>query len=89
MDFSGLTTANYSDLIAFVQGGLNLVISISALIAVISLVKAGIEYILSAGDETKIEKAQKSLIYTLIGLIMVFIAPLIIKFVLERVIVVS
>ncbi len=67
-----------------IWGTLNLVIAISALLAVAMLVKAGIEYIISAGDASKAEKAQKSIVYVLIGLIFVFVSPLVIRFVLER-----
>ena len=68
-----------------VKGTLNLAIMISALITVAVLVSAGIQYILSVGDEGKIEKAQKSVIYAMIGLIIVFISPLIIRFILNNV----
>lgn len=85
MDLSGFSTAGYSDLISFVQGTINFIVAISALIAVGYLVWAGIQYILSAGDEGKIEKAQKTIIYALVGLIIVFISPLIIRFILTEV----
>ncbi|KKR06450.1 MAG: hypothetical protein UT34_C0001G0491 [candidate division WS6 bacterium GW2011_GWF2_39_15] len=84
-DLSALNNTGYSSLIDMVKGTLNLAIMISALITVAVLVSAGIQYILSVGDEGKIEKAQKSVIYAMIGLIIVFISPLIIRFILNNV----
>lgn len=83
IDLSTLNNVPAEDIIEFIQDSMNLVMSISALTAVAMLVKAGIGYIISAGDETKAEKAQKEIIYSLVGLVIVFIAPLIIKFVIE------
>lgn len=85
MDFSGLNNTGYANLIEMVQGTLNLVIAITALIAVAALVYSGFQYILSAGDTSKAEKAQKSITYTLVGLVVVFISPLIIRFILNNV----
>ncbi|HRI05545.1 MAG TPA: hypothetical protein PLV59_01215 [Candidatus Dojkabacteria bacterium] len=85
MDFSGLNNTGYANLIEMVQGTLNLVIAITALIAVAALVYSGFQYILSAGDTGKAEKAQKSITYTLVGLVVVFISPLIIRFILNNV----
>ena len=84
-DISGLNNTQYTDLIAFSQGLINFVISISALIAVIFLVYAGFQYITSQGEGEKAEEAQRTIIYTLIGLVIAFISPLIIRFVLNNV----
>jgi TRAP-type C4-dicarboxylate transport system permease small subunit len=85
INLSALNTTGYSDLIEMVQGSLNLIIALTALIAVISLVYSGFQYILSAGDEDKAGKAQKNITYTLVGLVVVFISPLVIRFVLDNV----
>jgi heme O synthase-like polyprenyltransferase len=61
---------------------LNTVIAFAALLTVIMLVYSGIKFIISAGDDSKIEEAQKVIIYSLIGLVVVFIAPLVIRFIL-------
>ena len=85
MDLSGLNNTGYADLILMVQGTLNLVIALSALIAVGALVYAGFQYILSKGDGDKAEAAQKNIIYVLVGLIVVFVSPLIVRFILSTV----
>lgn len=84
INFSSISPTTYTDLLAWFTHAINLVITLSAVIAAFSLIKAGIEYILSAGDAEKAEKAQKSIIYTLVGLIFVFVAPLVVRFVLNR-----
>lgn len=84
IDLSSLNNVPVKDIIEFIQNSMNLIMSLSALIAVAMLVKAGIGYVISAGDETKVEKAQKEIIYSIVGLVLVFIAPLIIKFVVEN-----
>ncbi len=68
----------------WVQNTLNTVIVIAALLAIIFMVYAGFLYIFSQGKEDKVEKAQKTMAYTIVGLILVFIAPLLIKFVLAN-----
>ena len=74
---------NYQDLTALVLSVINLAINFSVLIAVIALIIAGFKYILAMGDEDKTEKATKSLVFALVGLVIVFIAPLIVKYVTE------
>lgn len=85
MDLSGLNNTNYTDLVQFVQAMINLAISFAALLAVVFLVKAGFDYIVSGGDGDKADKAQKSIIYTLLGLVLAFVSPLIIRFILASV----
>lgn len=86
MDLSGISPVPFADLIAFLVSFLNLVISISALLAVCYLVYAGFLYMLSRGEGDRAEKAQKVIIYTLIGLVIVFISPLVIRFILNNII---
>ena len=68
----------------WIQNSLNTIIVIAALLAIIFMVYAGFLYIFSQGKEDKVEKAQKTMAYTIVGLILVFIAPLLIKFVLTN-----
>jgi heme O synthase-like polyprenyltransferase len=81
----GLQFTEYTDLVSFIFGLLNLTVSIAALVAVIFLVYAGFRYILAAGDEKKIEEATKTIIYSLIGLVICFIAPLVVRFLVSNV----
>lgn len=76
------TTVGGGDLMTWVQKTLNLAISLAALIAVAFLIYSGIQYILAAGDDGKIEKATKGITYSVIGLIIAFISVLIVQYVL-------
>jgi hypothetical protein len=64
---------------------INYAITISAVVAVVSLVLSGFKYMLSFGDDKKIKVATSSLIYSLIGLVLVFIAPTVIEFVINTI----
>ncbi|GAB4158886.1 MAG: hypothetical protein Fur003_2680 [Candidatus Dojkabacteria bacterium] len=85
----GLNLTKYATLIDFVRGTMRLAVTISALIALVYLVWAGFQYIMSKGEGDKAEKAQKSIIYALIGLLLCFISPLIMEFVLSSIIGIS
>lgn len=86
MDLSGISTAAFGDLLEMVKYTINLAIGLSALLAVIFLVKAGIDFMLSNGDSKKADSAQKTIIYSIVGLVMCFISPLIIQFILTNVV---
>jgi hypothetical protein len=62
---------------------INFAIEISAILAVGALIIAGFKYILAMGDEDKRQSATKSLIFALVGLVIVFIAPITVKFIME------
>ena len=74
------------NLIDFIRDGINLAIGLAGLVAVGFLVYSGVQYIVAAGDEGKVEKATKGITYSVVGLIISFISVLIVNFVLERVI---
>lgn len=59
-------------------------ISASVIVAVVALIMAGFKYILAMGNEDKIKSATQSLVFALIGLVVVFIAPLIVQFVMSN-----
>lgn len=80
----GITTVSSSNLPDFILQTINWVISFSAFLTVIMVVAAGFQYIVSMGDEKKIANANKSLIYALVGMILVFLSPSIIQFVLDN-----
>lgn len=87
IDLSGFSGTKYETLSDFVTGSTELAISLSALFAVIMLVVAGFRYMLSRGDEKKIEEANRTLVFTVLGLILIFLSPLVINFLLNNVIV--
>ncbi len=62
---------------------LNFFVAFSALVAVILIVVAGYMFITSAGDPEKIEKAQKAITAAVVGMIIVFLARLIVGLVID------
>ena len=64
---------------------INMAIGFSALVAVILLIIAGYTYMTSAGDADKVEKAGKTITGTIIGLIIVFLAGLLVKTILNAI----
>ena len=58
----------------------------AALVAVILIVVAGYMFITSAGDADKVEKAGKTLSGAIVGLIIVFIARILVEFILKAVV---
>ncbi|MCC7290350.1 hypothetical protein IT417_03825 [bacterium] len=85
----GISSAGSGDLISFIKSALNLVIALSALVAVGILVYSGIQYIMAAGDEGKVEKATKGITYAVVGLVICFVSVLIVNFVLTNLLKVS
>ncbi|NMC08957.1 hypothetical protein GYA44_01340 [Candidatus Microgenomates bacterium] len=62
---------------------LNFFVGFSALIAVALLVVAGYNFITSMGDPDKVEKAQKGATAAVVGMIIVFLARVIVEFILK------
>jgi len=84
MDITRIETVSSSDLAAFIIEMLNWAINFAAVLAVIMIIVAGFQYITSMGDEKKISNANRSLIFSLVGMILVFIAPSVIQFVIDN-----
>lgn len=78
------STTQTSDL----QGLLNTVINIFSLIvgviAVVMIIVGGLRYITSGGDSGKVSAAKTTIIYALVGLVIVALAQLIVHFVLSQ-----
>ncbi len=69
----------------FVKKTLTLIIGLAALVAVVMLVAAGFKYITANGDENKIKSATTTLTFAIVGLVICFIAIIIVQFVLDAV----
>jgi cytochrome bd-type quinol oxidase subunit 2 len=63
---------------------LNWAIGLAALAAVVMLIVAGYLYITANGDENKVEKATKTLTFAIVGLVVCFIAVILVQFVLAN-----
>jgi formate-dependent nitrite reductase membrane component NrfD len=85
MDLSDLNVTRFADLEEFINYALDFFMSVAVLVAVVFIVVTGFTYILSFGDETKIAKANKALVYIIVGLIVSLVAPLLIRFLLSQI----
>lgn len=80
--FNGTSFQNLPDFVYFV---INYAITISVLIAVVSLIISGFKFILAGGDDKKVKAATNSLMYSLIGLVLVFVSPTVVEFVINTI----
>lgn len=76
------TTSTASGLIGKILG---IVLGIVGLIAVLFLVWGGFQYITSAGDEEKVEKAKGTMVNALIGVVVVLLAYALVRIVANAV----
>lgn len=78
---SSVPQDNINDLITSVVNIFSMIVGV---IAVIFIVYGGFKYITSGGDSGKISAAQQSIIYAIVGLVVVALAQIIVRFVLFR-----
>lgn len=64
---------------------LRVVLSFMALVAVVFIVIAGIRLVVSQGEEAEKDKAKKTIIYVIIGLIVIILAQAIVDFVASQI----
>lgn len=69
-----------------IVGILNAIILVCGLVAVIYVIIGGINYMTSAGDAGKLEKAKKTILYACIGLIIVVLSFAIVNFTISNII---
>lgn len=68
-----------------VSGAINLLSIAVGVIAVIMVIIGGLKYIMSSGDSNNINSAKNTILYAIIGLVVVAFAQIIVKFVLNKV----
>lgn len=64
---------------------INLFSLVVGVISVIMIIIGGLKYILSGGNDTNIAGAKNTILYAIIGLVVVALAQIIVRFVLNRV----
>lgn len=74
-------TRNLTSVIATV---VNIISIIVGVVAVIMIIWGGLKYITSGGESGKITSAKNTIIYALIGLVVVALAQFIVRFVLSK-----
>lgn len=68
-----------------IRVALNLLSVVAGVVAVIMVIIAGLKYITSQGDSNQISSSKKTLIYAIVGLVVVAFAQIIVKFVVHKV----
>ncbi len=79
---TGVTAGGTGDVPTLIKTIINWAIGFAAIVAVIMLIVAGYMYITANGDEGKIGKATKTLTFAIVGLVICFIAVILVNFVL-------
>lgn len=74
---------NDNSLIPTILNIIQVTIGVLALVAVIVIIFAGVQYTTSAGDAGKVKKAKDSILYGIIGLVIAILAFAIVNFVLS------
>ena len=64
---------------------LNVVIGVLGIVAVIVIIIGGIQYMTSTGDAGKVKKAKDTILYGVIGLVVVILAFAIVNFVIANI----
>ena len=80
-DVKNLPTLSGDELL---QNGLNLFYFVAGIVAVIVIIVAGIMYASSGGDAGSVTKAKNLILYSIIGLVVIFSAFVITNFVIGR-----
>ena len=69
---------------AIITQAVNIFSIIVGIVAVIMIIIGGLKYITSSGDSSNISSAKNTIIYAVIGLVVVALAQFIVKFVLNK-----
>lgn len=64
---------------------INLLSLIVGVVAVIMIIIGGLKYITSSGDSNNVSSAKNTILYAVIGLVVVVLAQVIVRFVLDKV----
>jgi len=81
---TGGTNADFGTVISYVRDVISLLINFAGIIALIMIFYATIIYVTSYGDDAKIETAKKTLLWSIIGVIIVALAWIIVYFVNKK-----
>lgn len=77
--------AQGSNLVGTIQRILNYFLALAGILAVAVLIYGGVQYIISRGDEGAAEKAKNTIVYAIIGLVVIGLSVVIVNFVINGV----
>lgn len=67
-----------------VANGITVAFVMAAIVAVILIIIGGVNYAMSQGDPSKTKKAKDTIIYSMIGLVVVALAFAIVRFIVDK-----
>jgi hypothetical protein len=76
------STAKFNNLIHSI---INVLSAVVGVVAVVMIIVGGLRYITSGGNDTSVSGAKNTILYAVIGLIIVALAQIIVRFVLTKV----
>lgn len=79
------TPAGSPDVNSTVETVINLLSLVVGIIAVVMVIVGGLKYILSSGDSNQLNSAKNTVLFALVGLAIVALAQVIVRFVVNRV----
>lgn len=79
------TAKSGTDLNSLLAKAVNIISAIVGVVAVIMIIVGGFKYITSGGDSNNVSGAKNTIIYAIIGLVIVALAQVIVHFVLNNV----
>jgi hypothetical protein len=83
---SGDKIKDTASLNSTIIGIINAILGVVGLIAVVMVILGGISYMTSAGDAAKVKKGKDTILYGIIGLVIVGLAFAIVNFVISNII---
>lgn len=69
----------------YLKTGVNVMFFIVGALAVIMIIYSGIQYVISAGDSGKVAKAKNTLTYSIVGLVIAFLAYAIVNWIILKI----
>ena len=85
VDGSGTCATSTADGTGKINSIIETIVNIFSVLVGVMIILGGLKYITSGGDSAKITSAKNTIIYALIGLVVVALAQFIVKFVLGKV----
>jgi uncharacterized membrane protein YidH (DUF202 family) len=67
-----------------VRTALNILTAVVGIIAVVMMIIAGVKYITSQGDSNQVNSAKNTIIYSVVGLVVVVLTQVVVRFVIAR-----
>jgi hypothetical protein len=80
----GTCAGGAADINRIVRAALQILTWVAGIAAIIMVIVAGLKYITSGGDSSSVASAKNSLIYAIVGLIIVALAQFIVRFFLSK-----